>query len=123
MSDERAHEVVQAYFGAMRRGGEAEADMLALFTDDAVYDEPFSGEVEPAVGIDAVRERLRSGWVAPPPDMELEVLSVDVEGDRAISRWECRSPVFGSPVQGSDTYEFRDGRIAVLRVTIDQSGD
>lgn len=122
MGDEQAHEVVQAYFAAMRRGGEAEADMLALFTDDAVYDEPFSGVGEPAVGIDAVRDRLRAGWAEPLPDMELDVLSVDVEGDRAVSRWECRSPVFGSPVRGADTYEFRDGRIAVLRVTIDQPG-
>lgn len=120
MSDEQAREVVQAYFGAMRRGGEAEADMLALFTDDAVYDEPFSGFGRPAVGIDAVRERLRSGWAEPLPDMELDVLSVEVSGGAAVSRWECRSPAFPAPVRGSDTYEFRDGRISVLRVTIDE---
>lgn len=119
----QAHEVVQAYFAAMRRGGAAEAEMLALFTDDVVYDEPFSGVEEPAVGIDAVRDRLRTGWAEPLPDMELDVLSVDVRGDGAVSRWECRSPAFPAPVRGTDTYEFRDGRIALLRVTIDERSD
>ena len=121
MSDGDTHdEVVQAYFAAMRRGGEAEADMLALFTDDAVYDEPFSGEAEPAVGIAAVRDRLRAGWAQPLPDMELDVLSVEVAGNTAVSQWECRSPAFPGPVRGSDAYEFRDGLIAVLQVTIEQ---
>jgi hypothetical protein len=97
--------------------------MMALFTPDAVYDEPFSGATEPAVGIDAIRDRLRAGWATPLPDMELEVLAVDVAGDGAVSRWECRSPAFPSPVRGRDVYEFHNGRIAVLRVTIDDLDD
>ena len=120
MGDGDGHDVVQAYFAAMRRGGGAEAEMLALFTDDAVYDEPFSGEPKPAVGIAAVRERLRSGWATPLPEMELDVLSVEVTGQRAVSTWECRSTAFPAPVRGTDEYEFRDGLIAVLRVTIDE---
>ena len=122
MSEGDTRDVVEAYFAAMRRGGEAEAEMLALFTDDAVYDEPFSGQPEPAVGIAAVRDRLRAGWAEPLPDMELDVLSVEVTGNTAVSHWECRSPAFPAPVRGSDAYEFRDGRIAVLRVTIDRPG-
>ena len=50
--------------------------------------------------------------------MELDVLSIRVAGDTAVSTWECRSPALGGPVQGRDEYEFRDGLIAVLRVTI-----
>ena len=106
----------------MRRGGDAETEMHALFTDDAVYDEPFSGADAPAVGIDAIRDRRREGWAEPLPDMELDVLSIEISGGRAVSRWECRSPVFPAPVRGTDEIEFRDGRIAALRVTIDQSG-
>ena len=121
MSDE--HEVVEAYFGAMRRGAAAEDEMMALFTDDAVYDEPFSGEAQPAVGAAAVRSRLRAGWAVPLPDMELDVLSVEVTGRRARSQWECRSSALPGPVRGTDEYEFRDGRIASLRVRIDERGD
>lgn len=123
MSDGVLHEVVQAYFAAMRQGGQAEAEMLALFTHDAVYDEPFSGASEPAIGIDAIGDRLRAGWEHPLPDMELDVLTIDVSANQALSRWECRSPVFPAPVRGCDAYEFRDGRIASLRVTIDQPQD
>jgi hypothetical protein len=117
------HQVVQAYFAAMRQGSEAEADMMALFTTDAVYIEPFSGTVEPAVGLDAIRRRFQAGWVNPPPDMELRVLAIEVTGDQAVSHWECRSPAFPSPVLGRDVYELRNGKIASLKVTIDSSDD
>ena len=111
---------IELYFAAMRQGAHAEADMLALFTDDIVYDEPFSGTGEPAVGIEAVRDRLRAGWAEPLPDMELDVLSIRVDGATAMATWECRSPVFPAPVRGTDRYEFRDQRICSLRVTIDE---
>ncbi len=125
MSDEpvdRQSATVDAYFSAMRRGSEAEAEMLVLFTDDAVYDEPFSGSDQPAVGIDEVRRRFRDGWAQPMPGLELDVLSLEVTGSSAVSRWECRADVFPSPVRGTDRYEFRDGRISRLRVTIDEPG-
>lgn len=113
------HDLLDSYFAAMRRGADAEGDMLALFTEDAVYEEPFSGDPEPARGIDAIRDRLRAGWAAPLPDLELDVLSIDVVGDSATSRWECRSSAFPTAVFGTDVYEFRDGRIKALRVTLD----
>lgn len=97
--------------------------MMSLFTPDATYEEPFSGSSEPAVGFDAIRERLRTGWTNPIPDMELEVLAIHVTGERAESRWECRSPAFPAPVRGRDLYEFRNGLIASLRVTIDNAED
>lgn len=96
--------------------------MLGLFAPDATYEEPFSGAAAPAVGIDAIRERFRAGWANPLPDMELDVLAIDVAGDRVVSRWECRSSAFPSPVRGRDVYEFRDGRIASLRVALDDDG-
>ncbi len=110
--------IIGRYFAAMRIGAAAEDELLALFSDDAVYVEPFSGEDEPAEGRDGIRARLRSGWVSPPPDMELDVISIEVEGDRATSRWECRSPAFRAPVRGVDEYEFADGRITRLEVRI-----
>lgn len=117
MNEPRA--VLDTYFAAMRRGGDAEAEMLELFTADAVYEEPFSGETEPARGIEEVRDRLRAGWAHPLPDLELDVLSIDLEGDRATASWECRSSALPAPVRGRDSYLFRDGRIASLSVIID----
>lgn len=113
--------IVESYLAGMRRGPKAEDDMVALFTDDAMYDEPFTG-LGPAVGRAAIRERLRLGWQTPLPDMELEVLSIEVTGDRAIANWECRSSALNGPSRGTDEYAFRDGRISSLRVTINHSG-
>ena len=114
---------IDRYFAAMRQGREAETNMMALFADDAVYIEPFSGGAEPAEGKAAILARLRSGWEAPLPDMELDVRSIDVHGSRATSRWECRSSAFPAPVEGRDNYEFgADGLIVRLEVEIIQRG-
>lgn len=113
--DQQRHAVIDRYFAAMRRGAAAEDELLALFTDDAVYDEPFSGQ-EPAEGIDAIRHRLRNGWETPLPDLELDVIEVEVGASSARSRWECRSPGLPGPVQGEDRYEFRAGRLSRLEV-------
>lgn len=119
ISEADAARTVDRYFAAMRQGRSAEADMMALFSDDIVYIEPFSGDAEPAVGKAAVRARLRHGWDAPLPDMELDVRSVDVRGATATSMWECRSSAFPAPVTGRDTYEFDDaGLISRLHVEI-----
>ncbi len=113
-------QLIAEYFAAMRIGAEAEEQMMALFNDDAVYSDPFGDTDEPAVGAEAIRDRFRAGWSFNPPDLELEVLRVDVDGDQASSSWECRSEAFPGPMRGHDTYRFRDGRIAELHVTLDQ---
>ena len=111
--------IIDAYFAAMRRGAGAESEMMALFAADAVYVEPFTGVGEPAVGREAIRERLRAGWEQPLPDLELDVLEIEVEGATATSRWECRSSALPGPVRGTDRYEFGDGVITRLVVEID----
>jgi ketosteroid isomerase-like protein len=111
-------ELIDRYFAAMRRGAAAEEEMMALFAEDAVYVEPFTDVSEPAVGKEAVRARLRRGWEFPLPDLELDVLEVEVGGPVARSRWECRSPALPAPVRGEDHYEFRDGKISRLEVRL-----
>lgn len=108
-------DIVERYFAAMRRGAAAEDELLDLFDRDAVYTEPFSSD-EPAVGISAIRERFRKGWETPLPDMELDVLSLEVDGSNAHSTWECRSPALPGPVRGEDRYRIEAGRITRLDV-------
>ena len=115
--DDQDHRTsVDRYFSAMRRGAAAEDDLLALFADDAVYEEPFSGSSEPAVGRESIRARLRDGWETPLPELQLDVLSVQVDGHAARATWECRSTAFPAPVRGVDEYEFRGGLITRLVV-------
>jgi ketosteroid isomerase-like protein len=111
-------DLIDRYFAAMRRGAAAEDEMMALFADDAVYIEPFTDVADPAVGKEAVRARLRRGWEHPLPDLELDVLEIEVDGQLARSRWECRSPALPGPVHGEDHYEIRDGKITRLEVRL-----
>lgn len=111
-------EVIDGYFAAMRRGAAAEEEMMELFADDAVYVEPFTQTAGPAIGKDAVRARLRKGWEFPLPQLELEVLELEIDGPQARTRWECRSPALPEPIRGEDHYEIRDGKIVRLEVRL-----
>ena len=116
MLDEQ--DLIERYFAAMRRGAPAEEEMMALFADDAVYVEPFTGETEPWVGKDAVRTALRRGWAEPLPDLELDVKRIDISGSRATAEWVCTSPALPGPVMGRDEYTIANGRITRLVVKI-----
>ncbi len=116
---ETAKALIDGYYAAMRRGPEAEPDIMAVFADDIVYVEPFTSPDEPAVGVDAVLARLRTGWERPLPDLELEVHAIEIRGDTATTRWECRSPALPGPARGTDTYTFADGKITRLVVEFD----
>lgn len=109
--------VIDRYFSAMRRGSAAEDELVGLFADDAVYIEPFT-EATPAVGAHQIRNRLRRGWEQPLPDLELEVLSIDIAGPEATAQWVCRSPALPGPIHGVDTYRIEGGKITYLEVRL-----
>lgn len=109
--------VINEYYAAMRKGVAAEEQLVALFAADATYIEPFVSP-QPAVGIDQIRDRFRKGWETPLPNMELDVLSVEVDGTTSRTSWECRSPALPGPVRGEDVYEILDGKIVRLEVRI-----
>lgn len=111
-------DVIERYFAAMRRGAAAEDEMMALFSDDAVYIEPFTGETEPWVGKESVRTALRRGWEQPLPDLELVVRRIDIRDGGATTEWVCTSPGLPGPVVGRDEYTIVDGKIARLEVRI-----
>lgn len=116
MSSDR--DLIERYFVAMRRGAAAEDEMMALFSDDAVYVEPFTGESEPWVGKESVRTALRRGWEQPLPDLELVVKRIDIGAGEATAEWVCTSPALPGPVTGHDTYTITDGKITRLEVRI-----
>lgn len=113
----RPREVVDQYFRCMQDGAAAADALFALFADDAVYTEPFSGSVRTHRGRAAIEACLRGSWQATPPDLVLTVDRVDVDGDTVTSLWTCTSPVFPGPMRGRDVCVVRDGRIASLDVS------
>jgi len=84
-------EIVQSYFEAMKAGPDAAEALFALFADDAVYVEPFSGTEQTYEGRPAIEACLRGGWGHTPRDLELTVSRIDVDGDVVRSEWVCTS--------------------------------
>ena len=116
MSNSR--DLIEQYFAAMRRGAAAEEEMMALFSEDAVYIEPFTGEDDPWVGKESVRTALRRGWQQPLPDLELVVRRIEIREGGASAEWVCTSPGLPGPVAGRDEYTISDGKIVRLEVRI-----
>lgn len=86
------HPLVERYFRAMQRGPEGEEELVALFAEDAVYVEPFSGDQAPHVGRAEIQAWLHASWDHSPPELTLRVDRVRVDGDQVEAAWTCTSP-------------------------------
>lgn len=111
-------EVVQAYFQAMKAGGAQVQSLAKLFAADAVYIEPFSGQELTHSGRPAIQQTLVAGAKSAPPDLELKVNRIDVDGDTVLSEWTCTSPVFPAPIRGQDRCLVQNGLIQRLHVRL-----
>lgn len=111
-----ARQTVEAYFRAMQAGPEQAEALFALFDDEAVYTEPFTGTPRTHTGRSAIEHCLRTSWQTAPPDMTLTVDRIDVNGATVTTRWTCASPAFPQPMQGEDRCTVRAGRIVSLAV-------
>lgn len=111
--------VVEQFFRCMQAGATSADEMMALFTDDAEYVEPFSGARGHHVGKPAIRKAMQGGWERPLPEMTISIDRVDVDGDQVRAEWTCRSPALpGGSGSGVNVYRLRDRRIARLETTL-----
>ena len=111
-------QVVDRYFQAMQAGRTARDELFQLFAEDAIYIEPFSGTPRTHSGIGAIRDAFDESWRNPPPELALQVVRVDLDGEQVRSEWVCTSPAFPGPMRGYDLCQVRDGRIARLEVNL-----
>lgn len=112
------------FFLAMQTGASAEADMMALFAEDAVYVEPFTGSPVAHQGKDAIRQVMRQGWAQPLPDMRIEVDRLSIDGNRIVAEWTCYSRGLpGGRGRGTNVFTVRDGRIVRLETTLAAAGE
>jgi uncharacterized protein (TIGR02246 family) len=111
--------LVERVSEAMQAGPAGKEDMLALFTDDAVLVEPFSGERKTFEGIESIRERYTAMVAEPrPPDFRLQIDRIDTDGKQVITDWTCTSAVFPGPMKGESRYIIRDGKIQRLEIDL-----
>jgi ketosteroid isomerase-like protein len=115
-------EVVERLFRAMAAGPSGEEPMMALFADDAVLVEPFTGVPREHVGKDAIRRAYRELFhEPPPPDMRLTLHRVERDGDSIEAHWSCTASTYASDRLGVDHFTVRDGFIRRLSIVITQS--
>ena len=111
-------ETVTRFFLAMQRGGAAERDMEALFAEEAIYVEPFSGTPRTHIGRKAIMDTMRAGWQFPLPDMTISIDEVKVEESEIKVKWTCRSPALpGGQGSGINLFKLRNGLIERLETT------
>ena len=116
---EIAPEIIGRFFTAMQTGAASEAQMMALFADDAVYVEPFTGAPAMHRGKAAIRQALSAGWRNPLPDMTITVDDVEVDGQTVTARWTCRSPGLpGGQGSGVNVFTLQGGLIGRLETRL-----
>jgi ketosteroid isomerase-like protein len=110
--------VVEELYQAMQAGPAGEAAIMALFADDAVLVEPFTGQPRTHSGKAAIRAALATMWQGRAPDLVLTLDRVDIDGDSVRAAWTCTSSVLPGPLRGRDCLTVRSGQITFLEITI-----
>ncbi len=110
--------VVESLFKAMQAGPAGEKEMMSLFASDAVFVEPFSGQVQTHNGTDAIRASFQEMWRDPAPGLKLMLDRVDVDGDCVRAEWTCTSAVFPTPMRGHDLFTIQAGKITRLEIVV-----
>ncbi len=113
--------LVESYYAAMRMGAAGAGPLTELFSDDAVYIEPFSGgdgRTRTHVGKRIIGEFFKNAVNQRPRDMVVTMNRIDAEGERLRAEWTCTSSLFAGPMRGVDLYTLRDGKIARLETSL-----
>jgi len=112
-------QVVQQVYESMQAGAAGKDALVGLFTDDAVFVEPFGGSPQTHAGIEAIRERIGQMIQQPrPPDFKLKVDQVATENGELVAYWTCTSEMMPGPMKGRDELKIRNGKISFLKIEI-----
>jgi hypothetical protein len=115
-------QVVEGVFRAMQSGPGGEDALMALFADDAVFVEPFSGQPRSHEGTKAIRESFRDQWKHPLPDFHLMLDRVDLDGPQVRAEWTCTSAAFPTPMRGYDLFRLNDaGKIERFEIIVTEA--
>ena len=115
---EQYGKTVESLFKAMQMGPPCEEAMMDLFDEDAVFIEPFSGQVQTHSGKRAIRDSFRQMWKEPLPDLRLSLDQVELEADTVRAEWTCVSSAFPVPMRGFDLFRIRAGKIVRLEIVV-----
>jgi SnoaL-like domain len=109
------------FFTAMQAGRNAKSQLEALFAEDAVYIEPFSGQPQSHSGRTEIIAAFAGGWDYPLPDMHVKIDHAETAGSEVRIRWTCfSSGLPGGKGSGLNHYTMSAaGLIERLETTLD----
>jgi len=108
------------FFLAMQAGPDGLTRLGDMFTADAEYTEPFSGQTGPHKGRQAIMDAFAGSRTDAFNDAVIQLGAVEVDGPKITVKWTCFSQAIPGG-QGSGTNEFHvaDGKIAKLITQLD----
>lgn len=114
------HSQVTNFFLAMQAGPHGADRLRAMFTEDAVYREPFSGSPEPHLGPEAIAAAFSSSRSEAFNDAVVQLGEISIDGAEITVTWTCFSQAIpGGQGSGTNVFRMRDGQIAALTTTLD----
>ncbi len=112
---------VSNFFLAMQAGEPGAAALEAMFAEDAIYEEPFTGETRRHEGRAAIMKAMALGWEMPMEDTRLQVRHAETTGGEVRVAWTCYSPsIPGGQGSGLNRFTFEGDKITSLITTLDQ---
>ncbi len=98
-------QVIEDSARAMQAGPAGEAAIMSMFTDDAVWVEPYTGQRRTHSGKEAIRGALKEMWTRPsPPGFAISTDRIDAEGRNIKVQWTCSCTGFPNMMRGYSLY-------------------
>lgn len=114
------HQIIENLFKAMQTGPSEESTLLALFAEDGVLVEPFTGQMQTHVGKSAIKASLEPMWANQAPDMKIKLDRVDMQENFIRAEWTCTASVMPGAMRGYDLFQIKDSMIKRLEIYITQ---
>lgn len=115
--------IIEESARAMQAGPAGEADIMALFAEDAVWVEPYTGKRRKHEGKRAILAALKEMWTRPaPPGFSIVTDRVDIEGPAIKVEWTCSAAGMPSMMRGYSLYTIgAEEKIARLELFITEA--
>lgn len=111
---------VSNFFLAMQAGKVGAEALEKCFSDEAIYEEPFTGQSRRHEGKAAIMRAMALGWEMPMLDTRIEIASAATSGNEVHIAWICHSPsIPGGKGSGKNRFTIKNGLITRLITTLD----
>lgn len=114
---------ISNFFLSMQAGAAGAQSLEQRFAPDALYEEPFTGEMRKHRGRAQIMQAMAMGWENPMQDMQILIDEIATQGSEILVNWTCVSPSLpGGKASGLNRFSMENGLIVHLITTLEMSG-